>query len=89
MPTLRIKIAGQWGASEFAGLFGDVQFLADVAAFSEMKLDGQSSVDLFTRRSHRRASYYDYFGDVRDELRDKNLYKASRLAVQAIYRYAG
>ena len=50
----------------------DVQFLGDVAAFSSVKLGGQTTVDFFPGR-RRRSSYYDFFGNVQDELRD-NLY---------------
>jgi hypothetical protein len=73
MPGLRILIGNKWTASEFARLFSDVQFLADVAAFSDVKMDGQTPMSIFTRRWQRRRGYFDVFGDVRDELRD-NLY---------------
>jgi hypothetical protein len=59
--------------AEFAELLSDLQFLGNVAVFSELDLHGQTPMSIFTRRFRRRGAYYDVFGDVRDELRD-NLY---------------
>jgi hypothetical protein len=87
MAVVRIRIANGWTASEFAALLGDVQFLADVAGFSEAKLDGQTPMDFFTRRRHRRTAYYDFFGDVRDELRD-NLYLRRSDVQEFLRRYS-
>jgi len=87
MPTVRIRIAGHWTALEFAQLLSDVQFLAEVAAFSDVKLDGQTSMELFTRRQQRRSGYYEFFGDVRDELRDQ-LYMRRADVQDFVRRYA-
>jgi hypothetical protein len=87
MLALRIRIASGWTAWEFAELLEDVQFLADVAAFSEAKLDGQTPMDFFTRRRQRRAAYHDVFGDVRHELRD-NLYLRRADVHEFVKRYS-
>ena len=84
MPTVRIRIAGHWTALEFAQLLSDVQFLAEVAAFSDVNLDGQ---DFFARRRQRRTGYYELFGDVRDELRDQ-LYLRRADVQEFVRRYA-
>jgi hypothetical protein len=66
--VIRINIARDWTASEFSELMSQLQFLADVALFSKVRIDGQSTI-YFPFRRRRRIAYYDVFFDPEDELR--------------------
>lgn len=63
---LRITIAKEWRASEFGELLFQLQFLADVAGFSDVKIDGQSPVYF---PFQRRRALYGRLYDAEDELR--------------------
>jgi hypothetical protein len=81
---LRVSIDERWTASEFAELMSQLQFVADAALFSEVKLDGQSSTYFPFRRIRRRMAYYDPFLDVEDELRQDAYFR--RVETQEILK---
>ena len=88
MPSnvIRINIAHEWSASEFSELMSQLQFLADVALFAQVKIDGQSSIYFPFRRSPR-LTYYDPLFDPEDELK-QDVY-LRRLEVHSLLRDYG
>jgi len=81
---LRIRIARKWTADEFAELFSQVQFLADVALFSQLKIDGQTPIRFLWRRRSPRRQYFDSFVDAEEELKDD--YYLRRADVREVLR---
>jgi hypothetical protein len=57
---LRVEIAGAWSAQDFTRFFAELQFLYEVAQFSQIDLDGQRSRPLFWLRRGRVALDYLY-----------------------------
>jgi hypothetical protein len=69
---IKIEIDEQWSAAEFAELFSQVAYLYKIAAFGEVRIDGQTSIFFDPlRRLGRRREFYDAYYPIEFELEDE------------------
>ena len=71
---IKIRIDGDWSATEFAEFFTQMAFLYKAAAFGGIRIDGQTAVPLMSSRRYfrrRRESFYNPFDPLEWDLQDE------------------